>query len=206
MRTVRNCVGLTLVSALLSFGQAANAGPYEDGLAAHQRGDFATAMKLWRPLAEQGNARAQNNLGGMYGSGQGVAQDYKEAVRWYRLAVEQGNAIAQKNLGVMYQEAHGVAHDYKEAVKLFRLSAEQGNALAQGSLGMMYTNGTGVAQDYVQAHMWTNLAAASLSGESVKIGTAFRDALAAKMTPAQIERAQEMARKCQGSKFKDCGW
>ena len=59
---------------------------FDKGLAAAQSGDFATALKEWRPLAEQGNAGAQHNLGVMYEGGQGVLQDNAEAVKWFRLA------------------------------------------------------------------------------------------------------------------------
>jgi hypothetical protein len=76
------------------------AGLFEDGLAAHKRGDYATALKLWRPLAEQGLADAQYTLGIMYANGRGVAQNYAEALKWYRMAAEQGNVAAQCNLGV----------------------------------------------------------------------------------------------------------
>ena len=51
----------------------ASAGPFEDGLAAAQRQDYATALRLWKPLAAQGNAEAQNNLGVMYGFGTTVS-------------------------------------------------------------------------------------------------------------------------------------
>jgi len=51
-------------------------------LAAHQRGDYATALKSFRPLAEQGVAEAQFGLGFMYGEGLGVSQDYAEAMKW----------------------------------------------------------------------------------------------------------------------------
>ena len=175
-------------------------------LAAVHRGDHATALKLWRPLAVQGDARAQYVLGVMFANGHGVAKDRREAAKWYRLSAEQGNSSAQNNLGENYRDGHGVVQDFKEALKWYRLSAEQGDATAQNNLGAMYGDGQGVAQDYVRAHMWLNLAAASLSGESAKTPTNNRNKLAAKMTPAQIERAQEMARKCQESKFKDCGW
>ena len=63
---------------------------YEDGLAAYRRGDYATALRIWRSLADQGDANAQYNLGLMYQKGKGVPQDYKEAVKWYMLAAEQG--------------------------------------------------------------------------------------------------------------------
>src|SRR5215813_1523849 len=101
-KTMRKLIALIVVGVMLSIAQVASAGPFEDGLSAYQRGDFATALKLWRPLAEQGNAQAQNQVGDMYYDAKGVAQDYKEAVRWYRLAAEQGDAEGQKNLGVTY--------------------------------------------------------------------------------------------------------
>ena len=68
----------------LALFNSAMAGPQEDGLAAYQRGDYATAMRLLRPFAEKGNAVAQFDLGVMYASnGQGVQQDNAEAVKWY---------------------------------------------------------------------------------------------------------------------------
>jgi TPR repeat protein len=85
----------------LGMTQGAYAGPLEDGHAAYARFDYATALSLWRPLAAQGNAQAQNALGGMYARGQGVPFDDKEALRLYRLAAAQGNADAQDNLGRM---------------------------------------------------------------------------------------------------------
>ena len=184
----------------LTFGTAwGNA--FEDGGAAYERKDYATAIKLWRPLAERGNRSVQNMLGAMYYEGTGVTQDYKEAVKWYRLAAEQGEASAQSNLGVMYGKGQGVLQDYKEAVKWYRLAAEQGEASAQSNLGVMYGKGQGVLQDYARAHMWYNLASAA--GGS-KYGTENRDTLAKKMTPQQIEKAQDMARACQARNFKGC--
>ena len=97
---------------------------FDEGVAAYNRGDYATALKEFRPLAEQGHAIAQFNLGYMYLKGQGVTQDYAEAVKWFRLAAEQGDADAQFNLGVMYNNGYGVTQDYAEAVKWFRLAAE----------------------------------------------------------------------------------
>ncbi|MSP84000.1 MAG: sel1 repeat family protein, partial [Alphaproteobacteria bacterium] len=94
----------------------------DDAQAAYYQGDYATALKLIRPFAEQGYAVAQNNLGLMYESGRGVPQDYAEAVKWYRLAAEQGFAQAQKFLGFMYDNGQGVPQDYAEAVKWYRLA------------------------------------------------------------------------------------
>src|SRR5215472_5039730 len=101
-KTMRKLIALIFLGVVLSMAPVATAGPFEDGIAAYQRGDFATALKLWRPLAEQGHAPAQNQVGDMYYDGKGVAQDYKEAARWYRLAAEQGEAAAQTVLGMLY--------------------------------------------------------------------------------------------------------
>ena len=70
----------------------------------------------WKPLADQGDADAQYNLGLMYDYGYGVAEDDAEAARWYRLAADQGHAIAQYNLGLMYASGRGVVEDDAEAV------------------------------------------------------------------------------------------
>jgi len=132
------------------------AGPLEDADVAYERGDYATASRLWRPLAEQGFANAQHSLGVMYDDGHGVAQDYKEAVKWYRLAAEQDFGQAQNNLGFMYANGLGVTQDDKEVVKWYRLAAEQGFAQAQYNLGFMYAKGRGVEQDYARGRCHGN--------------------------------------------------
>src|SRR5713226_5680439 len=100
-------VGLVALVLSVSLAAPVAAGPYEDGLAAAQHGDYATALRLWRPLADQGHADAQNNLGVMYSNGRGVPQDYAEAARWYSKAADQGFAAGQYNLGIMYEQGHG---------------------------------------------------------------------------------------------------
>jgi TPR repeat protein len=167
---------------------AANADPFMDGLDAYVNGDYATTLRLWRPLAEQGDADAQYILGDMYHDGEGVPQDYDAAVKWYRLAAEQGNANGQHNLGRMYEKGRGVPQDHAEAVKWHRLAAEQGHTRARHNIGVMYRDGIGVSQDYVLAHKWFNLAASRDGDEQA------RDEVAALMTPAQITEAQRLAR------------
>ena len=84
---------------------------FQKGLDAYEKGDYATALKEWTPLADQGHAKAQYNLGVAYANGEGVLQDYKTAVKWYTLSAEQGYADAQVNLGVMYALGQGVVED-----------------------------------------------------------------------------------------------
>jgi S1-C subfamily serine protease len=81
----------TVATILLVFSFAASvaAGPIEDAYAAHDRGDYATALRFWRQLADRGDATGQLNLGYMYREGRGVPQDYVSAYMWYNLAAAQ---------------------------------------------------------------------------------------------------------------------
>ncbi len=117
--------GLALIAALV-FGMTAPAwAGWDKGQAAYQRGDYATALREFRPLAEQGIAEAQFNLGLMYLNGDGVPQDYAEAVKWYRKAAEQGNADGQHNLGAMYGKGLNVPHDWVQAHMWFNLAVSR---------------------------------------------------------------------------------
>ena len=136
----------------------------------------------------------------MYHKGEGIPQDYKTAVKWYRRAAEQGNATAQSNLGLMYDKGEGVSQDYKTAVKWYRHAAEQGDASAQSNLGLMYYEGKGVLQDNVYAHMWGNISASN----GIDEGRELRDSVAKRMTPSQIEKAQDLARECLRKEYKGC--
>jgi uncharacterized protein len=96
---------LTALLMLVAVAGVAAAGPFEDGRAALDRGDYVTAYRLLRPLAEQGDVRAQNDLGSMYQDGKGVPQNYTGAMKWYRRAAEQNYATSQFNVGLMYEHA-----------------------------------------------------------------------------------------------------
>ena len=148
------------------------AGPLEDAYAAYNRGDYATALQLYKPLAAKGNVAAQTNIGWMFQSGQGVPRDYDEAIKWYRLAAEQGDSSAQYNLGRMYANGLGVPKNDKEAVKWYRLAAAQGLADAQNNLGVMYGKGDGVPKNDKEAVKWYRLAAAR--GLAVRAGQSRR--------------------------------
>ena len=113
---------ITLLLLLAVYG-AVLAGPFEDGVAAYESGDYATALRLNRSLAEQGQSTAQYNLGFMYDKGLGVPQDDAQAVTWYRKAAEQGYPTAQYDLGIMYGKGRGVPQDYVEAHKWANLAA-----------------------------------------------------------------------------------
>ena len=94
---------------------------FQQGLAAAEKGDHQTAFQFWKPLAEQGYASAQFNLGVIYDHEQGVEQDYIEAAKWYRKAAEQGHRDAQFNLGVMFSHLMIVAEELWLDLDLIRL-------------------------------------------------------------------------------------
>lgn len=124
------------------------------GFVAYAHADYATALQKLKPLAEQGNARAQNALAVMYATGRGVAPNHQQALGWYRKAAEQGNAAAEAALGEVYASGRGVERDDNEAVRWYRKAAEKSDALGQLLLASMYEKGRGVAQDYSAAALW----------------------------------------------------
>ena len=106
---------VTALLMLAVVAGAAVAGPFEDAKEAYDRGDFPTALRLFRSLADQGNAVAQQRVGLIYESGQSVQRDYAEAVKWYRRAADQSSASAQWLLASMYEVGSGVPQDYVQA-------------------------------------------------------------------------------------------
>ena len=189
-----------LMALLLLLLSTVGSADFEKGYEAYKRKDYETALREWRPLAEQGQALVQYNLGVMYYEGRGIPQDYTAAVKWYTRAAEQGDADAQYNLGVMYYEGRGVPQDYTTAAKWYTLAAEQGYAMAQHNLGVMYYNGWGVIQDHLYAHMWWNIAASQGNKDALKN----RDEVAKRMNPADLSKAKDLAVECVRKKYKGC--
>jgi TPR repeat protein len=155
MRNLTTTICLTIAVLLAGCGgtKMSSSGDFQKGLAAAQSGDYATALREWKPLAEKGDANAQYFLGSMYEGGIGVSQNDKTAVKWWKLAAEQGHVNALHNLGVMYDRGQGVPQDYKTALKWYILAAEQGAGRSQYNVGVMYNTGRGTPQDIVYAHM-----------------------------------------------------
>jgi TPR repeat protein len=112
---------LAAIILVLSVTAPLAAGPFEDANAAYRDGDYATALRLYRPLADQGNDDAQAALGAMYELGYGVTQDFTAALTWFRKAADQGNDDAQAALGAMYELGYGVPQDYVQAHMWFNL-------------------------------------------------------------------------------------
>ena len=158
MKNLTATICLTIAVLLGSVGVSWSA-DWNKGLTAFKSGDYATALREWTPLADKGNARAQNAMGSMYKQGLGVPKDDNTAVKWYRLSAENGEKRGQFSLGLMYASGKGVPLDYKTALKWWTLAAKQGHARAQWNLGVMYEDGDVGPKDYKTAVKWYTLAA-----------------------------------------------
>ncbi len=103
MTTQRIAIGLVAV-ALFVGSMTAHAADFDAGVKAYKRGDYATAVRIFRQFADQGNASAQYNLGQMYRKGQGVTQDYVQAHMWYNLSAAKGNKTGRKNRDLLAKQ------------------------------------------------------------------------------------------------------
>lgn len=180
---------LVAMALHVSMVVSVRAGSWEDGQAAYKRGDYATTLRLLRPLAEEGHASAQCALGMMSLDGKGVPQDSETAVRWFRKAFGNGDARCGVKLGLIYHHGMGVPQDIEAAFTAYRLAAEKGDALAQRLLGRMYSRGHSVPRDMVEAHKWFNLAAVQGDEEARFL----RDSIVQAMTLDQIAQAERLA-------------
>ena len=186
MRSWLQRFSFCVFTILLCAGFSAGADLESAKLAYHQK-DYATAIKEFTVLAEQGNEDAQLILGKMYNLGQGVKQDRDQSIKWFKASAVQGNADAQFFLGSMYLLPQ---KDIGEGVKWLRLSAEQGMQDAQYLLGKAYMQGgKDLPRDPVQGYMWLRLAAK----DNQKFFQDELDGLAKQMTADQIAKGNALA-------------
>ncbi|MBU6482456.1 MAG: sel1 repeat family protein [Nitrospirae bacterium] len=138
-----------------------------------------------------------------------ACNDRTGEVQRCRSLAEQGNPAASYDLAEMYDKGKGFPQDHQEALKWFRLAAQNGAPSAQFNLGTMYLNGVGVPQNLVLAHMWFNIAVTSAERYDFVPGAVqakeLRDFVGARITATQLQKAQETARRCYETKFKECG-
>lgn len=150
--------------------------------------DTVTRIDELRPVAEQGSAEEQYNLGLQYEKAR--PRDHREAVRWYRMAAMQRHAGAFYRLCALSDMGRGIPQDYQEALRWCRLAADHRHGAAMFLIATYYEKARGVPKDVVQAYQWYNLAAANGHEDGAK----WRDRLARDMTPTQIAQAQFFAR------------
>lgn len=148
---------LAVIAVLGLSAVDVSAQDFDKGLAAAEAGDYKTAIIEWQPLAENGDADAQESMGWMYQYGEsiygeGIPKDYTKAIKWYLMAAKQGNARAQLALGFLNLFGEGLPQNETEAISWIRLAAIQGDPSAQDALGNLYSS-----KDATLAHIWYNL-------------------------------------------------
>ena len=174
---------------IATLGVQALAADFQGGEKAYYQGDYAEALRVMRPLAEQGHPGAQFRLGFMYANSRGVPRNDAEAVKWYRKSAWQGHSSAQNNLGFMYDKGRGGPQDAGRAAKWYRAAAEQGHAKAQNNLGLMYADGRGVPRDYVKAVKWYRAAAEQGHADAqATLGTMYQLGLGASQDDAEAAK------------------
>ena len=199
---------LPVLLLTLLLGTPASADDFQKGWDAYDNKDYATALRIWKPLAEQGNAEAQYYLGQIYYDGPqrtGPAQDYAKAMKWYRKAAKQGQPDAHWWIGAMYLSGEGVTENSTEALKWKVKSIELRVKLPGAKipkdldtytaiLGNYYRMGFFGSADKIKAYMWYEL------GENFTV----KNTLAKGMTAAQIANAKQLSRECVKKKYKGC--
>ena len=178
-----------------AFGDGARAQSYDDGMRAYDAGDFATALEVWGPLAENGDSVAQYSLGKLLeNGGVGVPRDLAEAAKWYQRSANQGIAAAQNNLGLMYAQGRGVPQDVVRAVKYWRDAAAKDHVVAKFNLGLAYFRGEGVAEDRFEAQRWFRAAAElGLADAQYALAQIIRMGLTAKANEAEALHWYQLA-------------
>lgn len=156
----------------------------EDGmaraLAAARSGDYATALAIWEPLAQAGNARAQNNIAACFSGGHGVEPNAELAARWLRLSAASGDAAGQRNLATLHFRGEGVPQDDAEAMRLYRLAADQDDGLARDMLSWMLAE----RGDYAESRMHAEHAAAQgVAASMTRLGNLYHEALGVERDP-----------------------
>lgn len=146
-----SALGLALAAPLLAQDSQVKA-----GIDAWTRGDFASAVQIWQPIADRGDADARFNLGQAYRLGRGVDRDLARAQSLFRAAAAAGHLEAQAVLGLMlFNDGNR-----EEALGYLKQAAERGEPRALLVYGTALYNGDDVARDPVRAYAFVSRAAA----------------------------------------------
>lgn len=165
-----------------------SADPMAAAFTAANAGDYEAALSIWEPLARNGVARAQNNIGACFAEGLGVPIDRKLALQWLQLAAEAGDPVGERNYAAFHlQGLTGVDADYGIAAEYYRRAALQGDAPAQDMLSWMLLEGEIIAANPEEARRWAESAAeAGISSSMTRLGMLHHNALG-------VERSAEKA-------------
>jgi hypothetical protein len=139
--------------------------------------------------AEEGDAKAQYQVGVAYLKGEGITPDLTLAYKWIEKSALQGYAEAQFALGHMHQGGRGALQSFPLAFKWYEQAAHQDHAEAQYRIGLMYRTGQGIPMDKPTAYVWFVIAAAQGHDRARDA----RDNLQPALNPEQLKEAQHLA-------------
>ncbi len=191
---------LPLIFSLLflAWPHAPRADALDEGVRLFEAQRYQEALHFFLPLAKQGSASAQYNLGFLFANGLGTPRSTRAAIAWYTQAARQKHANACFNLSLLFQEGRGIPVDYLQAHNWYLKAAEYGSDSALVNLGQLYFMGHGTKKDYIQAYIWYALAAARGNRNGLKN----KDLAAVKLTPLELSNAEKQYR-AQRSKYVD---
>ena len=175
-----------LLFALIGYTSAQN----PPGFKAYQSGDFATAIKETKPLAEKGDVESQWLLGSSYANAQPPIQDLDEAEKWIRKAAEQGHIgamVDMAQLNLFYKPTK----DEKTAILWYQKAADRGQPEAQFMIGSYHYSGKqGLPRDNVKAYTWWLLSAAQGHSLAKLMLEKSKD----KISKEEISKAKQLAK------------
>ena len=157
----RQIIGLICLFLCFLPFHSSSASNYNTGAVYFAKGDYTSALSIWKPLAQQGNAAAQYSMGLLYDQGKGVEQDTGKALQFFQQAVAQNLPAAQYYLGIKYFAGLGIDKNINKARTLLTQAAEQEHLLAQYNLGVLYSQENSDSQDLQAAVLWLTRAAES---------------------------------------------
>lgn len=158
--------------------------------------DPRKALAWWQRSADLGNGWAMNNIGDLYERGEGVEQNDALALEWYGKGAEADEALAMYNVGSLHERGRGVPQDFSEALRWYARAADRGIAYAMHGLGQLTEAGKGTPADLAEAQAWYTVAAdyyISADTEEIALNVRAREALAARLSPDETERARLLA-------------
>lgn len=178
-----------MLALMLGITEGTSAGPFEDGLNAYQRRDFATAYALLLPLAHEGNSIAQTRIGLMYRNGDGVQQDNFEAMNWYRRAAQTGNGDARHHLAEMYYNGRGVPRDYTRAYMWFTLRLAEPLSILEREFVEEYRKKAASRMASAEIALALEMAASCRASNYQQCGESTRTATTTPSSPASPQRS-----------------
>ena len=167
----------------------------QEALQAFRSGYDQTALSVFKPLADEGNPKAQYWLADMYENGTGVKPDPSAARDLLEKSAAQGFLPAEERLGNLYLRGTQTLQDFGKAQNWLHSAAIAGDGAAQRELGQIFALGLGVPRDLPEAYGWYENAV--LSGDG--LAPHLRDDLLTRMSPAEIEKGEQIAKDIEAS-------